>query len=270
MDQNTLLSLSRVEFDVVLLDLDGTLVDSLADVTNALNTTLKLEALQPVTTTETKSMFGDGVLELLKRALRLRGSNERRAVDLVPAYLEHYESNALKTTRVYPGVLETLGCMVAAGFTLAVVTNKPTQAARLLVNTLGVAPFIKVIVGGDSAESLKPAPTLLQAALAHLSVEASRAVMVGDMVHDVVAARAAGVATVLVSYGYAQQPPCEIAADSTIDSFTDLPAALCALSDIRDALDQVCTWRAKHFMRTKRLKKKRAASGRAMTTAMTD
>lgn len=223
-------ALARARFDAVLLDLDGTLVDSLRDLMAALNAMLEGEGLRPVSAAELRAMFGDGALKLVERALRATGGDPGRAPDLVPAYLALYEPIAARHTCAFPGVAEMLGALVEAGFATAVVTNKPARAARLVLDGLGLAPLVHAVVGGDTLAGRKPDPAPVREALRRLGAAPGRAVMVGDMHHDVEAAHAAGVAAVLVTYGYAQRPPDRVGAERVIDRFADLPAALHALA----------------------------------------
>ncbi|WP_043749857.1 phosphoglycolate phosphatase [Methylobacterium nodulans] len=217
---------ARHRTDAVLLDLDGTLVDSLRDLTEALNAVLTGEGLPSVSLAQTRAMVGDGAGKLVERALQATGGDPARAHELVPRFLTLYEPIASRHTRPYPGVVETLGSLSEAGFALAVVTNKPVRATRIVLDGLGLAPFIGAVIGGDTLAQRKPDPAPLRAALRQLRVPPGRAVMVGDNHHDVEAARAAGVAAIAVSYGYAHRPPHDLGADAVIDDFAELPAAL--------------------------------------------
>lgn len=191
---------------------------------------MEAEGLRPVTAAEIRSMFGDGALKLLERALRATGGEPGRAVDLVPAYLARYEANATAETRLFAGVAGTMGGLVEAGFSVAVVTNKPARAAGIILDALGLSGLVHALVGGDTTGRLKPDPAPLLEALRRLGVAADCAVMVGDMHHDIEAARAAGTAAVLVTYGYAQRPPKAVGADRVVDAFDALPAALATLA----------------------------------------
>lgn len=227
----TPLAAARARFDAVLLDLDGTLVDSLPDLLAALNPTLQAEGLRPVAASEIRTMFGDGATKLVERALRATGGYPGRAAFLVPAYLARYQSNVAAETVPFPGVPETLHLLNEAGFAVAVVTNKPARAAGIVLDALGLSRFVQTVIGGDTAGRLKPDPAPLHEALRRLGIPAARAVMVGDMHHDVEAARATGTAAVLATYGYAQRPPEAVGADRLIATFADLPEALTLLSE---------------------------------------
>jgi phosphoglycolate phosphatase len=212
--------------EAVLFDLDGTLVDSAEDLREALNEVLAEEGLRPLAAGEVTAMIGDGVLKLLERGLARTGGEIERAGLLLPRFLALYTPRASRKTRPYPGVVETLGSLRTAGIRIAVVTNKPEAATAEILRVLGLARFVDAVVGGDTLPHRKPHPAPLVEALRRVGVGASAAVMVGDNRHDVEAARAAGLKTVLVSYGYAHGPPRELGADTVIDRFADLPAAL--------------------------------------------
>ncbi len=212
--------------DAVLFDLDGTLVDSARDLMDAVNAVLAEEGLRAVDLDETRAMIGDGARVLLERALARTGGDPGAAPGLLPRLLALYEAGASRHTRPYPGVVETLEALRAAGLRLAVVTNKPERAARLVLADMGLDRYFEAVIGGDTLPRRKPDPAPVHEALRRLGVAPDRAAMVGDNHHDVEAGRAAGLRVVAVSYGYAHRPPAELGADRLIDAFAELPAAL--------------------------------------------
>lgn len=218
-----------MRLEAVLLDLDGTLVDSAEDLREALNGILAGEGLRPVTGAEVRAMIGDGVLKLVERGLARTGGDPARAGALVPAFLAAYEPRAARKTVLYPGVLDTLRGLRAAGLRLAVVTNKPEAATRRILEALGLAGLVAAVVGGDTLPERKPHPAPVTAALRALGVAADAAAMVGDNRHDVEAAHAAGLKAVLVGYGYAHGAPETLGADRIVAAFADLPQALRSL-----------------------------------------
>ncbi|WP_407529686.1 phosphoglycolate phosphatase [Methylobacterium oryzisoli] len=221
--------LDRSRFDAVLLDLDGTLIDSLGDLGFALDAVLEREGLRPVTAAEVRTMVGDGALALVRRALQATGGDPDRAAALLPAFLAVYEPVAATRTRLFPGAAETVRRLGEAGFALAVVTNKPARATGLILEAVGLASSIHAVLGGDTLAHRKPAPEPVWEALRRLGTAPGRAVLVGDMHHDIEAARAAGVAAILARYGYGRPDDAE-AADAVIDDIGELPAAIAALS----------------------------------------
>ncbi|SEG54944.1 phosphoglycolate phosphatase [Methylobacterium sp. 190mf] len=215
-------------FDAVLLDFDGTLVDSLADLRTALNATLAREGLPPVGTAAMRAMVGDGAVALLRRALRASGGDPERAPDLLPAFLAVYEPLAAAGTALFPNAAAAVRDLRAAGYALAIVTNKPARATGLILDAVGLAPLIDTVVGGDTLPERKPDPAPLREALRRLRVEPGRAVMVGDMHHDIAAARAAGTAAILARYGYGR-PDDARTADAVLDDIGGLRAMIGAL-----------------------------------------
>jgi phosphoglycolate phosphatase len=217
----------------LIFDLDGTLVDSAEDLRAALNQLLGGLDLRPIEANEIKGMIGDGVLKLVERALVAAHGDPQQKDALLPRFLEIYQANSANLTRRYPAVLETLDLLHSKGFRLAVVTNKPVLATNKILEALSLAEFFPVVVGGDSVQQRKPHPAPLLEAARRLGVEVSQSLMVGDNIHDVEAAHAAGMRCVAVSYGYHHRPPSEFNADHLIDHFGDLlplvvnPASQC-------------------------------------------
>ncbi len=206
----------------IIFDLDGTLVDSAEDLRAALNNLMSDLGLRPIEANEIKGMIGDGVPKLVERALvAAKGDPEQRDF-LLPRFLAIYQANPADLTRCYPGVLETLDALRRKDFRLAVVTNKPVLATKKILEAMSLAEFFPVVVGGDSMEKRKPDPAPLLEAARQLKIDASQILMVGDNIHDVEAAHAAGMRCVAVSYGYHHRPPAEFNADHLIDRFGDL------------------------------------------------
>jgi phosphoglycolate phosphatase len=210
----------------ILFDLDGTLVDSAADLREALNALLAEEELPPLSTDAVKGIIGDGVAKLVERALAVRGRELDRLDERVARFMELYEPNAARLTRPYPGVPETLAALRSAGMRLAVVTNKPQAATLRILEALGVGGFFQAVVGGDTLTKRKPDPAPLLHAIATLGARPGETVMVGDNHHDVAAAHAAGLPAVIVTYGYSHKPHRELGADRLIGCFEGLLALL--------------------------------------------
>jgi phosphoglycolate phosphatase len=183
-----------------LLDLDGTLVDTVPDLESALNRLMGSRGLPAFTEAEVKGMVGDGVAVLVVKAFAARGGVPDPAA--ICDFIADYEVHVAVGSRLYPAVAETLGTLAANGWTLAVCTNKPERAARSLLATLGLMPLIAAVGGGDSFPSRKPDPAHLLATLGLVGGCVERAVMVGDHHNDVVSARGAGVASIFASWGY--------------------------------------------------------------------
>ena len=185
--------------EAIIFDLDGTLVDSAEDLRGALNRLLNERGLRPIGASEIKGMIGDGVLKLVERALLAAQGDPQQKNALLPRLLEIYQANPATLTRCYPGVLETLDALLRKGIRLAVVTNKPIFATKKILEALSLAAFFPVVVGGDSVRERKPHPAPLLEAARQLGVRLSQILMVGDNIHDVEAAHAAGVPCVAVA-----------------------------------------------------------------------
>jgi phosphoglycolate phosphatase len=219
----------------VLFDLDGTLLETAADITRALNRALAEQCLPAFARSEVSTLIGRGVPALIERALARFGAAGAAAdaTLLLERFNQHYtrihELGEIRT-RVYPGVAHGLAGLHTLGLRLAVVTNKPRKMAFELLTRLGLSQWIELVVGGDSGLPRKPHPQPLLTACELLGVPPEQALMVGDSQIDVLAARAAGLAAaVCVPYGYnegadARALPC----DRFVESIGDLPGLLCA------------------------------------------
>jgi phosphoglycolate phosphatase len=214
----------------VLFDLDGTLIDSLPDLAAAVNRLLAAEGRPPLPDDAVKVMVGDGAGTLVERAFAARGGLPGPEVSpFLARFLADYEPRAAELTRPWPGVVETLETLKSLGLKLAVCTNKPSRATAEVLAALGLAGYFDVVVGGDDAPALKPDPVHVLVTLERLGVSAGQAAMIGDSLNDVLAAQAAGVPAVVVSFGYCRGPAVELGAEVVIDDFRDLPGALASL-----------------------------------------
>ena len=224
--------LSARSLRAVLFDLDGTLLDTVADISLALNRALAEQKLASLRAAEVRVLIGRGVPTLIERALaRLGAAGESSdAARLVERFHVHYERiHELDEiqTRVYPGVTAGLAGLHALGLGLAVVTNKPKKPALELLTRLGLSQWIDVVVGGDTHAHRKPHPQPLLTACQELEVRPAQALMVGDSLTDVLAARAAGLAVVCVPYGYNEgADPRALPCDAFVESVDGLPALL--------------------------------------------
>jgi len=193
-----------------LLDLDGTLVDTVPDLAAALNRLMAAHGLAPFSLAETAAMVGDGVAKLVERAFAARGGRFDAAA--VAAYSADYSQHVAVESKLFPGVRETLDGLAKEGWRLAVCTNKPEVATRLLLTATGLAPLFSAVGGGDSFPTRKPDPAHLLATLRAAAGEPGAAVMAGDHRNDVLAARGAGVPCVFAAWGYGTPAMAEGAA----------------------------------------------------------
>ncbi len=215
---------------ILVFDLDGTLIDSAGDLAAALAVLLEEAGRASVPEAEVRRMVGRGARVLLDLAWRHTGAaaSPEEIERLYPRFLEVYRGCATERTCCWPGVVETLRALEAEGHVLAVCTNKPLDLAEPILDALGLAPFFGAVLGGDSLPWRKPDPRHLLGVLEALG-QAGPAVLIGDSAADVGAARAAGWPVIVVSYGFAGEPPEGLGADVLIDRFDQVPAALRAL-----------------------------------------
>jgi phosphoglycolate phosphatase len=181
-------------------DLDGTLTDSVPDIAAAVNRTLAARGLPALSEPEIAAMVGDGLHPLIQRAFAAVGSTPDATA--AQEYLADYESRVAEETRLYPGVQDALDNLRDAGWTLAVCTNKPERAARLLLEALGVADRFAAIGGGDSFSAHKPNPIHLRGTIQAAGGTPERSLMVGDHTNDVLAAAGCGVRAIFAGWGY--------------------------------------------------------------------
>jgi phosphoglycolate phosphatase len=217
--------MGRIAFDIVIFDLDGTLVDTAADLTGALNHALVDLGRQPLTQQTVRGMVGHGARTLLRRGLAATGDASDALVDAaMPIFLDYYGRHIADHSTPFPGVEQALTALTADGVTLAICTNKPEALARQLIAALGWDTHFAVIIGGDTLATRKPDPAPVREAVARAG--GGRAVFVGDSISDTDAARAAGLPCVALTFGFADRPPEELGASILIEHFDALLPAL--------------------------------------------
>ncbi|HZG33155.1 MAG TPA: HAD-IA family hydrolase [Sphingopyxis sp.] len=210
-------------FAIVGFDLDGTLVDSLDDLTAALNHALELAGRAPVRAPEVRSMIGRGARHMLDRALAADGGvaddEFQRLYDELIAY---YEAHIAVHSTPYPGLTAALDRLDALGVRTAVVTNKNERLARVLLGELGLADRMATIIGGDTMGpgNAKPSPVPIHAMIERCG--GGPAAFVGDSSFDIMAAKNADVPSIAVSFGFPNQPVGELGADHVIDHYDEL------------------------------------------------
>jgi phosphoglycolate phosphatase len=197
----------RAAFTHVVFDLDGTLVDSAADLVAATNHVLQSFALPDVDGATLRTYVGDGARMLVARALG--PAHAGRVDEGVGRFLAYYRHHLLDTTRPYPGIGALLADLHARAIRLSVVTNKAEALSRPILEGLGLMRWIDALVGGDSLPTRKPDPAGLSSVLARTGTRRDEALMVGDSPIDRDAARAAGVAFCGVAWGFASRALAE-------------------------------------------------------------
>lgn len=190
---------------MVLIDVDGTLVDSVPDLAYCVDEMMRRLGLPPHGEDKVRNWVGNGVERLVRRALvgQLEGEPDEALFEQAyPIFLELYAENTAKRSRLYPGVPEGLAWLRSAGYRLGCVTNKAARFTEPLLAELGIADYFGIIISGDSLPRKKPDPLPLLHAADFFGVGPQESLMIGDSVSDVKAARAAGFQIVCMSYGY--------------------------------------------------------------------
>ena len=211
--------------DAVMVDLDGTMVDTLGDFAEALNRMLVDLALPAVPAAEIENMVGKGSEHLIRSVLSYVGVADvaARYEAAWQRYQHHYLDINGQYAKVYDGVKEGLEKLQAAGVPMACLTNKPLSFAQPLLQAKGLAQYFSHVFGGDSFEKKKPDPMPLLKTCEALGSVPARTLMLGDSSNDAQAARAAGCPVVLVSYGYNHgQPVRGVDANGFVDSLAEL------------------------------------------------
>jgi len=219
-----------VKPEMILIDVDGTLVDSVPDLAFCVDEMMKQLDMPTHGDAKVREWVGNGVERLTRRALigQLDGEPADALFEKAyPIFLELYAENTSKRSLLYPGVVEGLDYLQSAGYKLGCVTNKAAQFTLPLLKDLGVFDRFEIIVSGDTLEKKKPDPMPLLHVAEHFAVEPAKAMMLGDSVSDVKAARAAGFQIVCMSYGYNHGVDIRDAQpDAVIDSMAELSALL--------------------------------------------
>jgi phosphoglycolate phosphatase len=215
---------------MILIDVDGTLVDSVPDLAYCVDELMKALDRPVHGEAKVRNWVGNGVERLVRRALIGQLDGEPPDADYARAYpifLELYAENTSKRSRLYPGIREGIDWLKSQGYLLGCVTNKAAQFTLPLLEDLGVRDDFAIVVSGDTLPVKKPDPAPLLHAAQHFGVTPAESLMVGDSVSDVKAARAAGFQIVCMSYGYNHGVDIRTAhPDAVIDSLVELRALL--------------------------------------------
>lgn len=210
---------------LIVFDLDGTLVDSAADLTAAVNAMLAdFGCGPPLPLPDVRRMIGDGVAMLVARALAARHCERADPIEAERIFMRHYESAATSLTMPFPGVPAALQALRAAGIPLAVCTNKPAAISAGILESLGLARYFARVIGGDSLPFRKPDARVLLALLEAFAARPESSLLVGDSEVDATTARSAGVPFVLMKNGYRRGPAEAIPCIAALASFDELPA----------------------------------------------
>ncbi len=215
-----------VSAKVILIDLDGTMLDTAADIATAANRMREVFGFGPLEPAAIRNFIGRGIPHLVAQCMKsVVGELGAGATKVAVAQFEkQYESCLADTSAAFPGVFEGLALFQERGFKLGCVTSKAERFTLPLLEKTGLAPYFELVVSGDSLAEKKPHPLPLQHAARHFGVKVEEVILIGDSMHDAAAARAAGCPVFIVPYGYNEgQELRGLDCDAFID---DLPTAL--------------------------------------------
>lgn len=222
--------MTNCDFDLMLFDLDGTLVETAPEIMDAVNDTLGQFKLSLVTQQQVNDWIGHGTLTLLVQAVADRSGMTTEAVrssellrQMVPVYDGFYQQRCGTRSHLYPQVRETLHSLRARGVKLAVVTNKESRYTQVVMNVHQLSDLFDEVVSGDTFATKKPDPVGVAHCLEKFGAARERTLFVGDSSIDAATARNAGVAVWLLPYGYNMGQPIETCApDRVIADFSSL------------------------------------------------
>lgn len=213
---------------LAIFDLDGTLIDTAPDLIASLNHAIAPAGLAPYGIEDTKILVGRGVRVMIERAFehRDRTLDEDTFDACFERFSEHYRAGIPGKSRPYPGIVAALDRLKSTGFDLAVCTNKRESFTMPLLEALDLTGYFTAITGGDTFAFRKPDPRHITETIARAGGDVANAVMVGDSSNDIDSAKGAGVATIAVTFGYADRPVAEMAADRMISDYAALTSEL--------------------------------------------
>jgi len=214
-----------MSIQLLLFDLDGTLVDTIRDITRALNHALKSVGSRELSIDETKQLVGEGITKLIEKLLGQENRQFRE--DVKSKFLSFYSDHLIDYSYVYPQVKATLERLEK--YKKAVISNKREFLSSQILKKLELLEYFDIVVGSDTASEKKPSEIPILYVLQKLSIRPEETIMVGDSNFDIEAGKKAGVATVGVTYGYRGRKDL-VDADYLIEEFFELPAVLDRIS----------------------------------------
>lgn len=212
----------------IVFDLDGTLIDTAPDLVESLNHTIAARDLAPVSYEDLTHLVGQGARVMIQRAFALRGAPlaEEDVPALLDRFITHYEAGMPGKSHPYPGLIEALERMKAAGYILAVCTNKMERLALPLLERLQLTGYFAAITGGDTFAFRKPDPAHILATIERAGGQADKVLMIGDSINDIMAARNGNIPSIAVPFGYSDVPVEELGASCIIGHFDELTVEL--------------------------------------------
>ncbi|OQW43076.1 MAG: phosphoglycolate phosphatase [Proteobacteria bacterium SG_bin4] len=226
---NTAASSKKTDFPiavkVIMIDLDGTLLNTADDLALSANLMLKDLGMPEQSTETIRSYIGKGIQKLVKRTLTGELDGEPDAAlfaKALPIYEKHYADNLSLNTHPYPGVVEGVKVLQQAGFRLACITNKAEAFTIPLLRATGLYDQFEIVLSGDSLPKKKPDPMPLTHICQHFGAQPNEALLIGDSLNDAIAARAAGCHVFCVTYGYNEgRNVYELDCDAIVESIVD-------------------------------------------------
>lgn len=213
---------------LVIFDLDGTLIDTAPDLIDSLNHTIASADLAPMTLDDLNHLVGQGARVMIKRAFELRKVklDEAEAEALFNDFVVHYRKNMPGKSRPFAGAVECLKRLAAAGMTVAICTNKSEDLAIPLMEELGLTAHFAAITGGDTFPVRKPDAAHIFGTIEKAGGTRGQAIMVGDSINDILAAKNAGIPSIGVDFGYSDVPIESLSPDTVISHFDALTVDL--------------------------------------------
>ncbi len=202
---------------LIMFDLDGTLIDTAQDITNALNFALEPYGIENLTAEDTKKLIGEGVSRLMEKVLPVEKMHLQSKV--MDRFLEHYSVHLTDTSKEYPYIRETLD--ILTHLKKAVISNKREDLSKRLLEEIGLSEYFDLIIGSDTTVEKKPSAVPVLHVISKLGLRPDESIIVGDSNYDIEAGKKAGVKTVAVTYGYRPRETL-LEADYLIDNFREL------------------------------------------------
>jgi len=211
------------EKQIIVFDLDGTLINSAPDLCFALNKTLEEINIPCITLQEVMGYLGDGALELIKRGIsKYHNINNYDLDKLRLRFLEIYDSCLLNETDFYENVLDSLEKLKQMNYTLAICTNKPELLAKRIIKGLNAEHYFEIITGGDTFNYRKPDSRHLEKTILKSGKDIKQAIMVGDSENDILCANSINIPSIVVNFGYSKIPVKNLNANIIMNNYKDL------------------------------------------------
>ena len=216
----------------IVFDLDGTLIDTAADLVATLNVILTREGLSPLAYNAARNLVGGGAKAMIARGIEMGGRHcpPTRLEELFADFIAHYSEHLTERSQPFPGVTDALNALSEHGYQFAVCTNQLEGLSTSLLKHHDLAERFVAICGPDTFGIEKPDPEILRRTVARAGGALLRAIMIGDSIVDINTARAAGIPVIAVDFGYSERPIADYGPDQIVSSFAQLPTSVAAVS----------------------------------------